>query len=263
MKFSDLPFMLRHSLVNRGVIRTTAIVPERVMSRLMRGSAPEKHAVLMHPFDAEFGTDTGGMIYAEELRDNRGRRSVYNAAYYGTAPSIFHQALARLEIDCEGYTFVDLGAGKGRIILLASNFAFRQIIGVEFSQELQKVACENIFRYHPASRLCHDVRCILGDACDFIFPPGPLVVFMWNSFVGPIFERVLSNLEDSLQREPREIYFLYLKPDCAARLDASPCLHKLWECNLEMTEQDFTGYQIGGRSETCAAYRSAPAESGR
>jgi hypothetical protein len=130
-------------------------------------------------FDAEFGTDTGRILYAEELRDSRSRRRVYNATHYGTAPSIFQQPLARLEIGFELYTFVDLRAGKGRIILLATNFTFRQIIGVEFSQELQKVACENISR----------------------------------------------NLEDSLQREPREIYSLYLKPDCAARLDGSPWLH--------------------------------------
>jgi hypothetical protein len=40
-------------------------------------------------------------------------------------------------------------------------------------------------------------------------------------------------------------------------------LHKIWECRLEMTEQDFAIYHIGGRSETCAAYRcSVSAEDG-
>jgi hypothetical protein len=102
------------------------------------------------------------------------------------------------------------------------------------------------------------------DACDFGFPTGPLVIFMWNHFVGPVFDRVLANLEDSLRREPREVYVLYLKPDCAHRLDASPWLQKLWECHLEMTEHDFAAYQLGGRSEICAAYRSsASAEADR
>ena len=41
------------------------------------------------------------------------------------------------------------------------------------------------------------------------------------------------------------------------RLDAGPWLQKLWECRLEMTEQDFAACQFGARSETCAAYRSS------
>ena len=72
-----------------------------------------------------------------------------------------------------------------------------------------------------------------------------------------VFERVVANLEDSLRREPREVYILYLKPDCAQRLDASPWLQKLWEWRLEMTEQDFAAYHFDGRSEICAAYRSS------
>lgn len=46
-------------------------------SLFMRGSGAEEPATLPRPFDAEFGTDTGGMIYTEELRYGRGRRSVY------------------------------------------------------------------------------------------------------------------------------------------------------------------------------------------
>lgn len=264
MKLKDLSFTLRHSLANRGFIRTVAILPGKAISRITQRSSPGDQTVLLHPFDAEFGTDTGGLIHAEELRDGRGRKSVYNTAYYGTPPSQFQQALARLEIDFAGFTFVDLGAGKGRTLLLASNFPFREVIGIEFAKELQAVAAQNILRHPRASRLCQDVRCILGDASEFAFPQGPLVIFMWNPFVGPVFERVLANLEDSLRREPREVYLLYLKPDCAQYLDASPWLRKLWEHRLEMTEQDFAAYQFGAQSEICAAYRSsASAEAGR
>ena len=264
MRFRDIPFTLRHSLANRGLIRTVAVLPGKVISRFMPGSAAEKQAFSLHPFDAEFGTDTGGLIQARELRDGRGRKSIYNTAYYATPPSWFRQALARLQVDFAGFTFVDLGAGKGRTLLLASNFPFQQVLGIEYARELATVASENISRYHPASRRCQQVRCILGDACDFAFPPGLLVIFMWNPFVGSVFERVVANLEDSLRREPREVYILYLKPDCAQRLDASPWLQKIWECRLEMTEQDFAAYHFGDRSEICAAYRSsASAEADR
>jgi hypothetical protein len=261
MKFSDIPFAVRHSLANRGLYSSLGLVRRKLMSRLTRGT--EEQQVLMHPFDAEFGTETGGFIRAEELLDGRGRKSIYSTAYYATAPSLFLQALGRLEIDFARFTFVDLGAGKGRIIMLASNFPFRQVIGIEFARELVAVATQNISRYDPASRKCQDVECMLGDACDFVFPPGPLVIFMWNPFVGRVFDQVLANLENSLRSEPREVYLLYLKPDCAQRLDASPWLHKLWETTLDMAEQDLSAYQVGGRSEICSAYRSRDPNDGR
>ncbi len=41
--------------------------------------------------------------------------------------------------DLADYTFVDIGAGKSRTLLLASRYSFAKIVGVEFAKEL--VAC--------------------------------------------------------------------------------------------------------------------------
>jgi hypothetical protein len=80
---------------------------------------------------------------------------------------------------------------------------------------------------------------------------------MWHPFVGVVFNRVLANLEESLRREPREVYLLYLNPECGRQLDNCSGLHKIWERTLEMTEQDFAFYEVGGRTETCTAWRSS------
>jgi hypothetical protein len=223
---------------------------------LLRKSEPAKQVTLPHPFDAEFGTDTGGVVHAEALRNGSGTKSIYNTAYYGTPPSMFLQGLARLEIDHRQFAFIDLGAGKGRVVLLASNFPFRQVIGVEFAEDLAAVANRNISLYSPDIRRCEDVRCIAGDASEFVFPPGPLVIFMWHPFVGAVFDRMLANLEQSLRQEPRQVFILYLNPECGQRLDVCPQLRKVWECTLEMTEEDFAFYEIGDRTLPCAAYES-------
>jgi hypothetical protein len=263
VKISEISFALRRSLAQQGIIGSVGVARRKVVTRLVRASAPTRQIVLPHPFDAEFATDTGGMISAKELRNGRGMKSIYNTAYYGTPPSMFLQALTRLEINFAGFTFIDLGAGKGRVLLLASNFPFRQVIGIEFAEDLAAVANRNISLYHPGFRRCEDVHCLLGDAAEFAFPPGPLVIFMWHPFVGLVFDRMLANLEDSLRREPREVYLLYLNPTCAQRLDGSSGLHKIWECTLQMNEQDFAFYEVGGETETCAAYRSSvPASAG-
>jgi hypothetical protein len=256
VKVSDIPFALRHSLANQGVIRSAKAVGRKAIN-LLRKSEPAKQITLPHPFDAEFGTDTGGIVRAQALRNGSGGKSIYNTAYYGTPPSMFLQALARLEIEHREFTFIDLGAGKGRVLLLAANFPFRQVIGVEFAEDLAAVANRNISLYHPDSRRCEDVRCIAGDASQFAFPAGPLVIFMWHPFVGVIFDRMLANLEQSLRQEPRPVYILYLNPECGPRLESCPQLRKMWESTLEMTEEDFAFYEIGGRTATCAAYQSS------
>ncbi len=254
MKLSQVGFVLQRAVAKRGVMGTLTAAPGKIMGQLSRGSKPAKQFNPVHPFDDEFGTDTSGLIAAEELLDSRRRKNIHNTGFYATAPSLFHQAFARLDIDFERFTFVDLGAGKGRIMLLASNFPFQQVLGVEFIPELHAAATRNIALYQPPGRQCNDVQCILSDVRDFVFPPVPLVIFMWHPFVGPVFERVMANLEYSLWRHPREVYVVYLKPEFEHLVERVPSLRKLWESRLTMTEQDFAAYIFPDQSEVCVAY---------
>jgi predicted RNA methylase len=254
VKLSHVGFVLQRAVAKRGVMGTLTAAPAKIMGRLSRGAKPAKQFNPVHPFDAEFGTDTSGLIVAEELMDSRRRKNIHNTGFYATAPSIFQQAFARLEIDFERFTFVDLGAGKGRIMLLASNFPFQQVLGVEFIPELQAIATRNISVYQPPTRRCQDVQCILSDVQEFVFPPVPLVIFMWHPFVGPVFERVMQNLEESLRRNPREVYIVYLKPEFGHVIERIPSLQKLWETRFTMSEQDFAAYIFPDQSEVCVAY---------
>ena len=254
MKLGHVGFVLQRAVAKRGVVGTLTAAPGKIMGRLSRGTKPAKRFNPVHPFDAEFGTDTSGLIAAEELVDGRRRKNIYNTGFYACAPSMFHQAFAHLEIDFQRFTFVDLGAGKGRIMLLASNFPFQQVLGVEFIPELQEIATRNISVYQPPTRRCQDVQCILSDVRDFVFPPVPLVIFMWHPFVGPVFERVMQNLEDSLLRDPREVYIVYLKPELRHVIERIPSLQKQWETRFTMSEQDFAAYIFPDQSEVCVAY---------
>ena len=257
MKVSHLGFVLHRAVAKRGVMGTLKAAPRKLIGRLSHRGAPSKQCNPIHPFDAEFGTDTSGLIAAEELLDSNRRKSIHNTGFYATAPSMFEQAFARLQIDFERFTFIDLGAGKGRILLLASNFPFQRVLGVELIPELQAIATRNISVYQPPARQCGDVQCILSDVCEFVFPSGPLVIFMWHPFVGPIFERVMANLDQSLRRDPREIYLVYLRPDFEHVVQRIPSLHKLWESQFTMTEQDFAAYIFPDQSEFCVAYATS------
>ena len=254
MKLSHVGFKLKRAVAKRGVMGTLYAAPAKIMGHLYPAPREGKRFNPVHPFDAEHGTDTSGLIAAEDLADSRRRKSIHNTGFYATAPSLFHQAFSRLHVDFERFTFVDLGAGKGRILMLASNFPFRRVLGVELAPELQAIAERNLSVYRPTARQCEDVQCILSDVRDFVFPPVPLVIFMWHPFVGPVFEQVMANLQESLRQAPREVYLVYLKPEFEHVVAGVSQLRKLWESHLTMSEQDFAAYIFPDQSEVCVAY---------
>ena len=95
----------------------------------------------VHPFDERFGVETSGLIY--ELPSGH-QHDLYNNGYFAVAPSVFHAImramLERLHLDFQRFGFIDMGSGKGRALLLASDYPFREIIGVELSPKLDRVA---------------------------------------------------------------------------------------------------------------------------
>ena len=74
-----------------------------------------------HPFDLLHGTDTGGYLSSADLH-GVSLSSLYTTAYYGVAPSVLTHAIATLPLKYEDFTFVDLGCGKGRAVLVAAQF---------------------------------------------------------------------------------------------------------------------------------------------
>jgi SAM-dependent methyltransferase len=214
----------------------------------------------VHPFDERFGVETSGLIY--ELPSGH-QHDLHNNGYFAVAPSVFHAImramLEQLHLDFQRFRFVDLGSGKGRALLLASDYPFREIIGVELSPELDRVARSNIARYSGVkSNLLPQppVITMQGDVTDFAWPPGPLIVYMWNAFTRPVMERVFRNLESSLKQEPRELYLVYVHPEVESMLAELPWLVRLWREEFAMNDEDYEAWAFPTRAEVCAVYRA-------
>jgi SAM-dependent methyltransferase len=214
----------------------------------------------VHPFDERFGVDTSGLIY--ELPSGH-QHDIHNNGYFAVAPSVFHAVmrtmLEHLHLDYQRFCFVDVGSGKGRALLLASDYPFREIIGVELSPELDRVARANIARYAEATGAgVHraPVISMQGDASEFAWPSGPLVVYMWNAFTGPVMERVFHNLEASLAKQPRELYVVYIHPELESMLASFPWLNRLWRDEFAMSEEDYAAWAFPTRAEMCAIYQA-------
>ncbi|HWT05849.1 MAG TPA: class I SAM-dependent methyltransferase, partial [Xanthomonadales bacterium] len=119
----------------------------------------------------------------------------------------------------ERATFVDLGAGMGRVVLLAARRPFRAVIGVEISPALVEIARENLTTVRDPQRVAPDVRVVGADAASYAFPRGDLVIFLYNPFRAPILGDVLRNLRTSAQE--REVVLLYHTPVERGVVDAT------------------------------------------
>jgi hypothetical protein len=135
-----------------------------------------------------------------------------HSPYQPTDPALFQEMLASLKIDFRDFVFIDIGSGKGRTLLMASDYPFRRIIGVELLPELHRVAQENIRNYKSDSQRCFALESIRADARDFVFPHEPTVLYLFNPLPEPGLVQLLANLEHSLREHPRSLFVIYHNP---------------------------------------------------
>jgi SAM-dependent methyltransferase len=142
--------------------------------------------------------------------DNPSRE--YATFYLPTTLWKFREVMVALhdqEIRPSEFSFLDFGCGKGRMLLLAVEAGFGAVIGVEFAPELVRVAMENL-RFYRGRRRRPTIFC--ADATTFPIPMGPVVLFMFNPFKGPVLEAVADNIKRSFSEHPREMFVVYLVP---------------------------------------------------
>ena len=147
--------------------------------------------------------------------------------YQPTEPALFREMLDSMALDWPQFNFTDLGSGKGRALLMAADYPFRRIVGVEVVPELHAIACENIRQYRGPAQQCFAIESLCGDAREYEFPPEPLLLYLFNPLPEPGLQRVIANLERSLLAHPRRAYVLYHNPQLEPVLAASPALRKL------------------------------------
>jgi hypothetical protein len=147
-------------------------------------------------FDSERGVTTHAVLFLEDLDPETVGDAGAHATHYEAVPvDDFRQLIRALPMEAiSSSTFVDAGAGMGRAVLLAMEYPFRQIVGVEISRALYTVATENLTKALVTNRRCADVRLICGDARAYSFPPGDIVLFLYNPFDGVALDRVLDRL---------------------------------------------------------------------
>ncbi len=246
---------LRWSLSQRGLGGTL----RATFKRSQRETDSQPPAPKVHPFDQRYGVDTSGLIGGSELRSGH-PHDAFNTAYYGMAPSRFRQVMQRWVADeshpdIENYSFIDLGCGKGRAVLMASEFGFCQAIGVELHSSLAKTAETNIARWMAAGHITCPLKIVRLDAAEFEFPSGACLLYLFHPFTAPVLTRVIERIESEFASRSAQLDVIYFNPEAGELFETSGGFQRLWTGTVDLSEEDAAVDWVASPGDLCSIYR--------
>jgi SAM-dependent methyltransferase len=138
-------------------------------------------------FDSAYGVETATIVRAVPTASPN---VVHGVRYQPSSETAVRWCIENSGMVTEDTTFVDIGCGKGRVLILAAMYPFKKIVGVEYSPELASACCKNLEKLRLADRC----EVVVGDAVDMRFPKGPILAYLYNPFDSSILNRVLKNM---------------------------------------------------------------------
>ncbi|MCX5417300.1 class I SAM-dependent methyltransferase [Streptomyces sp. NBC_00059] len=154
-------------------------------------------------FDTSFGVDTSTPFESWDAGEADNFDLLNNYRYSPSPTGILRAVISQVPVAHEEVTFIDFGSGKGRVLLVASEFPFKRIIGVELSTHLCDIATRNVTQFDSSSQRCKDIAIRHESAEEFEIPDDAGVFYFYEPFSPAVTERVLENIERSIRRAPR------------------------------------------------------------
>jgi predicted RNA methylase len=186
--------------------RSIQILRTRGLRAVIQAARDRFDRTALDAFDEQNNVETAGKVSLFELNISSQNESA-GFRYQPSPAEICDAMFASLPIRHENYIFLDVGAGKGRALLIASRFPFKRVIGVEFAKELVEIARRNILRSGCRAEVVH------ADAAEYMFPDDNLVVYLYNPFGPEVLRPVLKSLQKISKNH--DVYVLYLHAESA------------------------------------------------
>lgn len=195
---------LRNLVAEKGGLASAAHIRTVLLHRL--------HERISHIFDrGSEAVSTRGKRELGELTIASG--NVDQGVHYLPTPrAVFHWLHKLLPSDRHNWSFIDVGAGSGRVVLMAARYPYRRVAGIEFAQELVQTARRNIAFQTEENIAAEKVDILHCDATDFPIPRGACVFFLFNPFGDRVLTKFLMNLQKSHESDPRRMVFMYVNP---------------------------------------------------
>jgi hypothetical protein len=192
---------------------STALSLVRKVARRTVARAAERR------YDKALGLDTAGEIVGKRLRMTP-EAGTQAKGYAGTPPAIAERLIGTVADRARSFTFIDYGAGKGRVVLIAARYPFARVVGIELSEPLIRIAAANVSVYRRGHPGPCPIELVHADAADYELPATPSVLFFYDPFQPALMARIARKVHQSFIANPRKLFVLYYSPACAQVFEA-------------------------------------------
>jgi hypothetical protein len=155
-------------------------------------------------WETRFGIDTAGLTPIETLVP--GWYGLHD--YFPSALRDFRHLMEQIDIHPRRDVFVDIGSGKGRALLMAAQYPFKRVIGIEISEELNRAARLNLARW-SGHLACDDIDICTADAAGCVIPRDATVFYFYNPFRGASLRAAIEAIALSHACAPRRIWVVF------------------------------------------------------
>src|SRR6202167_3603941 len=119
---------IRKSLRTKGLGATVwqcALGPYTLLRHYLKIRKNYVNYRIQDEFDLQHGIETSKRVHLTDLKVES-PNWIYSDGYWPTPPEVFQEAILSLRSEPEDLVFIDFGSGKGRVLLIASEFPFRK-----------------------------------------------------------------------------------------------------------------------------------------
>lgn len=254
---------LHAALRKHGPLGAARVLGSRVRERFFPKPVP------VHHFDIQHGVDTGGLLWTRKLRSGQANDQ-HITAYYGTSPSLFRgvieqwqQTLAATPYQISDFTLIDLGCGKGRVLMMASDLPFRRIVGIELNPDLVATANANLFRWNTSPHACTDITVLCSDvltALDALtasLSGLPILLYLYNPFDEHVMLPLLEQLSAASRTRTAPIDIIYAHPAHSGLFERIPGMTLPWTGKIPIAVEDTAVDVFNSTGQDVNIYRLA------
>jgi SAM-dependent methyltransferase len=160
--------------------------------------------------DRHYGIHTTGKDELKSL-ERKGIDISHATLYMPSSYNVLEKLMKEIIKYPSNKSFLDIGCGKGRVMVVAAEYGFTRIIGIDFSKEFCEYAKQVTRTYRARHPQVHfSVK--LADASYYTIDPDTTTIFLFNPFDEVITAHVVDNIIRSQQDHPRTIRILYVNP---------------------------------------------------
>ena len=238
----------------RGRVAASPVL-RRLLTRANLLAAHLGRGAVLHPLDHAYGVETQAHLPAYLSRTGS-EADAHLIPYAGCVASALRRVLTTLP-PVDGWTFLDLGCGKGRALIVGSEAPFGALIGVELLPDLVRVARRNarrVLRAHPERA---PITVLQGDASRPPWPQGPVVAFLYHPFDAELVEVLKAHM---LAHAQEDVFVIYENPVHGRVFDEDARFHRWFSAMLDYDPDEIgLGFDV---SESMVAWRYAPGGGG-